>query len=677
MRDSEDQHTVVAMTHGARVLAGAPPDSRPQPVREVRSGGDLQTDQAMRLALLAAIVDSSDDAIVGKTLEGRVLSWNAAAMRIFGYQPAEVIGKSITMIIPPELRGEEEQILEKLRRGQRIEHFDTIRLTKDGRRIPISLTVSPVRDAQGNIVGASKIARDISERKYAEAALVESERRLTAEAEALAKLNESSTRLWRSRTLAEGSSEMLSAAIELLGADDGNVQLSDESGRLSVVAERGLRPAGDAAELSMPLISPDGTRLGMLSTRFRRGHRVAEPELRRLDLYLRQATDFIQRCALEQELRKREEALREADRRKDEFLALLAHELRNPLAPIRYALATAGKPGRTPEQRRRAEEVVDRQVAHMSRLLDDLLDMARITHGALELKRTPTELGSIVSAAFETARPILEARQHAFSVDLPEQPVRLQADAVRLAQAFSNLLINAAKYTPPGGRIELRAARQAGDVLVSIRDNGMGVPAEMLPRLFKLFSQGSTSGSADRGLGVGLALVRQLVALHGGSVEVRSGGAGQGSEFTVRLPVGTVLEMPVAVAAEAECLPVPAMRILVVDDNRDAAEMSAMLLQLSGHTVQTAVSSAQALERGAAFRPHAMLLDIGLPDMSGYELATRVRVSSWGRGTLLVAVTGWGQEHDRRRAVEAGFDHHLTKPVAPETLESILRMKPK
>ena len=677
----------MAMTDRARLPAGAPWDSRAQPADEVPNTSDLQSDQAIRLALLAAIVDSSDDAIVSKTLEGRILSWNAAATRIFGYQPAEVIGKPITVIIPPELRGEEKRILEKLRRGEWIEHFDTIRVTKDGRRIPISLTVSPVRDATGKIVGASKIARDISERKCAEEALLESERRLTAEAEALATLNEWSTRLWRSRALVEGLSEILSAAIELLGADEGNAQLFDgRSGRLSVVAERGQQPdaslaesiatraAGCGSTISTPLVSADGAQLGMIRTRFRAARQPGERELRRLDLYLRQASDFVQRCALEQELRDREEALREADRRKDEFLALLAHELRNPLAPIRYALATAGKPGRTPEQRRRAEETIDRQVALMSRLLDDLLDISRITHGTLELKKTPTELGSIVSAAIETARPIVEAREHTVSVDLPGQPVRLQADAVRLAQAFSNLLINAAKYTPPGGRIEIRAAQQCGDVLVSVRDNGMGIPAEMMPKLFKLFSQGSTSGSAGGGLGVGLALARELVALHGGSVEVRSRGSGQGSEFTVRLPVGTALEKPgMAVAAEAESLPIRAKRILVVDDNRDAAEMSAMLLQLSGHTVRTAASGAQALELAAAFRPDALLLDIGLPDMTGYELARRVRVSSWGRRALLVAVTGWGQDHDRRRAVEAGFDHHLTKPADPNALDSILR----
>jgi PAS domain S-box-containing protein len=680
-------------------------------------------DRSIQSALLAAIVESSVDAIVSKTLEGRILSWNAGASRIFGYSAAEAIGQPITIIIPPELHEEEKRILEKVRHGERIDHFDTTRITKNGRRIPISLTVSPVRDSRGVIIGASKVARDISERKDSEQALLESKGQLAAEADALAKLNEWSTRLWRSRGLAEGLDEILAVVIELLGAEKGNIQLLDaESSVLSNVVQRGFEPdfleffrkisatdgsafgralrsgqrvviedvessgwfepfravvraAGCRSLISTPLLSVDGKLLGVASAHFRLIHRSSDQEFRRLDLYLRQACDFIQRCKLEQELKESEEALRDADRRKDEFLALLAHELRNPLAPIRYALAANRKTGRTPEQRKRAEEVIERQVTHMSRLLDDLLDVSRITRSTLELKKSPNELTLVIGSAIETARPILDAKHHTLSVDLPKHAVRLEADLVRLAQVFSNLLINAAKYTDPGGHIQLRAVREGSEVVVVIRDNGIGISADMMPRLFSMFSQAhSALGRAEGGLGVGLSLVRGLVTLHGGSVEARSDGPGTGSEFIVRLPIGALpAEIPDIEAAAEDLAAGAGLKILIVDDNRDAADACAALLELSGHHVQTAYTGRHALELAETFRPHAMLLDIGLPDFDGYELAAKVRGAPWGRGITLIAVTGWGQADDRRRAFEAGCNHHLTKPIAAETVESLLQ----
>jgi len=682
-----------------------------------------EPDYSIRLALLAAIVESSDDAIVSKTLDGRILSWNAGASRIFGYTAEEVIGRPITIIIPPELHEEEQRILEQVRAGQRIEHFDTIRIAKDGRRVFISLTVSPVRDSRGVIIGASKVARDVSERKRAEQALLESERRLATEADALAKLNELSTRLWRFSSLNEGLDEILAAVMDLLGADKGNIQLVDAEGsKLSIVAQRGFEPdfleffgevsatddfpcsralrsgqrvlienvetdgpdapfravaraAGYRSMISTPLMSADGAPLGMVSSHFRLIHRPSEQELRRLDLYLRQASDFIHRCRLEQELQQGEEALRDADRRKDEFLALLAHELRNPLAPIRYTLAANRKSGRTPEQRKRAEEIIERQVTHMSRLLDDLLDVSRVTRSTLELKMNPTELTLVVGSAIETARPILDTKHHSLSVELPKQAVRLEADAVRLAQVFSNLLINAAKYTDPGGHIQLRAAREGDEIVVAVRDDGIGISADMMPRLFEMFSQAQAAlGRAEGGLGIGLSLVRGLVTLHGGSVEAQSDGPGCGSEFIVRLPARTPPEEPADIEVEADAPVAGAgMKILVVDDNRDAADACAALLELSGHHVQTAYTGRRALELAEAFRPHVLLLDIGLPDLDGYQLAAKVRATPWGRGIILIAATGWGQEEDRRRAFDAGFDHHLTKPIAAETVESLLQ----
>jgi signal transduction histidine kinase/CheY-like chemotaxis protein len=514
---------------------------------------------------------------------------------------------------------------------------------------------------------------------------------------------------------------MLDAGIELLSAEGGFVQLlSGKSGTLKIVAQRGFGaehqdPLGDTpadgesvcgralssgeriiiedvhsddgepfraqAHLAgfrslvlTPLVGADGTAIGILSTYFRDTHRPTDHDLRRLDLYVRQATDFIQRCRMEQVLRQNEESLREADRRKDQFLALLAHELRNPLAPIRYALATARKAGRTPEQQKRSQEVVERQVAHMSRLLDDLLDVSRITRGILELKKSWTELTSVLGAAIEAARPILDNNNHSLTLDLPRQAVRLEADPVRLAQVFSNLLINAAKYTDRGGQIHLRATHEGGEVVVSVRDNGIGISAETMPKLFTLFSQAPAAvGRSEGGLGVGLALVRGLVTLHGGYVEAHSEGVNRGSEFIVRLPAIAPAQEP---RRPEETAPGPSaaegLRILVVDDNRDAADTCAALLEVSGHEVQTAYTGARALELAADFRPHVCLLDIGLPDVDGYQVAQRLRTTPPGRDAMLVAVTGWGQKDDRRRAFAAGFDHHLTKPIAPETLEALL-----
>ncbi|HSY06922.1 MAG TPA: PAS domain S-box protein [Steroidobacteraceae bacterium] len=683
---------------------------------------EADSEYSVQLARLAAIVESSDDAIVSKTLDGVIRSWNAGAARLFGYEAEEVIGKPITLIIPPDLQQEERQILEKLKRGERIDHFETMRITKDGRRIAISLTVSPIRNSRGQIVGASKVARDISERQRAQEALRASERQLAVEAEALVKLNEWSSRLWRCRGLKEGLDEMLTAAIELIGADQGYIQLPGEMpGVYAIAAHRGFnkdslelfravsaeddsacgralrnrqrvviedveldtlyeplrevaRAAHHGALVFTPLLDGERAPLGILSVHFRAAHRPTDQALRRLDLYARQASDFIQRCKTEQILLQSEASLREADRRKDEFLALLAHELRNPLAPIRYALATTKKAGRTLEQQKRAEEVIERQVVHMTRLLDDLLDVSRITRGTLELKKGRTELTSVLGAAIEAARPMLDAKQHTFSLDLPMQAVRLEADPVRLAQVFSNLVINAAKYTDAGGHIQLRAAQEGNEVVVTVRDNGIGISADMMPRLFTLFSQAHCAlGRSEDGLGVGLALVRGLVTLHGGRVEARSDGVDKGSEFIVRLPLGVVTPEASDLEVDADRVPAAKLRIMVVDDNRDSAELCATFLELSGHQVKTAFTSRRALELAEIFQPHALLLDIGLPEVNGYELAQKIRATSWGQDVFLVAVTGWGQAEDRRRAFEAGFDQHLTKPIDPETVESLLQ----
>jgi PAS domain S-box-containing protein len=372
-------------------------------------------------------------------------------------------------------------------------------------------------------------------------------------------------------------------------------------------------------------------------------------------------------------LKRAEATLRDADRRKDEFLAVLAHELRNPLAPIRYALAIAKEPGRSPEQKRHTEAIIERQVEHMSRLLEDLLDISRITHGALELRKAPIELSSAIGAAIEAARPMLDDKQHSLELDLPSHGVRLEADPVRMAQIFSNLLINAAKYTDAGGRIRLSAWLEDGQVLVSVRDNGIGISPDMKPRLFTAFSQ--TRPALERvegGLGIGLSLVHGLVKLHGGTINAHSDGRMRGSEFVVRLPLGLPASARPLVDPPAEHSSSRSLRVLVADDNPDNAEVSGALLELWGHEVHVAHTGQAALTLAESQRPAVLLLDIGMPDLNGYDVASAIRAAPWGQRMILIAVTGWGRDEDKLRALSAGFNHHLTKPVDPAKLRSLL-----
>jgi PAS domain S-box-containing protein len=488
------------------------------------------------IALLAAIVASSDDAIVSKTLAGKILTWNEGAERLFGYSAAEVIGQPITLLIPAERLDEESTLLERLRRGERIEHFETVRVTKNGRRIDVSLTVSPVRDADGKIIGASKVARDITQRKEAEA------------------------------------------------------------------------------------------------------------------------------------------ALREADRRKNEFLAILAHELRNPLAPIRNSLHILRMSAGSDPSVDCVSEIMERQVNHMVRLVDDLLEISRITSGKIELRKEPVELAAIVRGAVETSRPLIEDAHHRLAVAIPPELLTLEADAVRLTQVIANLLNNAAKYTDAGGQIWLTVRRDGESVAISVRDTGTGIPAEMLPYVFDLFTQVNRSfDRAQGGLGIGLALVKNLVEMHGGSVQAHSEGPGKGSEFVVRLPLAT---SPRSVGrAEPEPRPATVLasrRVLVVDDNRDSAESLGMLLRLLGADVHVVYNGPDALEALTAHRPAVVLLDIGMPNMDGHEVARQIRQRPEFQDVTLIALTGWGQDEDRRLSQTAGFEYHLTKPADVCALQTLL-----
>jgi PAS domain S-box-containing protein len=384
-------------------------------------------------------------------------------------------------------------------------------------------------------------------------------------------------------------------------------------------------------------------------------------------------TDIDEAKHLERHLVTQESLLREADQRKDRFLATLSHELRNPLAPIRNAAQILGLPALPPQRLNWAQAVIKRQVTHMAWLLDDLLDVARITQGKLELKKSLVSLQSIVDAAVETTQSLLEERRHHLAVCLPADVPLLDADPVRLSQVLANLLNNAAKYTDCGGRIELSASVEGNAVRISVKDNGIGIPPQSHDRIFEMFSQIGCSTHAEGGLGIGLSLVKGLVALHGGTTQVASDGAAHGSEFTIRLPL-PVLADPTDNGASAPELPPCAMRrrVLIADDNADAADSLAMLVELDGHEVRVAHGGRAALEVAEEFRPQVALLDIGMPDLTGYQVAEALRQEAWGRTIELVALTGLGQDQDRRRSKAAGFDRHLTKPIDMDELTGML-----
>ncbi len=554
---------------------------------------------------------------------------------------------------------------------------------------------------------------DLIEQKVAEEALRGSEARLSVEAATLVLLNELSSRLWRMPSMRDGLDQVLEATLKLLGAEKGYVQRFDAEHRvLRIVSHRGFdqefldlfsevsqqddsacgralrtgervliedteadpayasylsitTAAGFRAVLATPLIGRDGTILGVLSTHFRSVQTFTGQEFRWLDLYGRQATDFIERKLVE-------DRQSDAERHKDEFLAILAHELRNPLGPIRnaahYLRLKEVSPDLGPPL-----EMIERQVRHMVRLIDDLLDVSRISRGALELRPDLVRFAEVIEAAVDACSTQIHERRHTLHVNLPRHAVLVRGDRARLIQILCNLLTNAAKFTSPGGVIELNATITGGTLVLRVIDNGMGIPPGKIDAIFELFTQVDRSLERQGGLGIGLTLVRQLVELHGGSITARSDGAGRGSEFVLTLPVVAGAAESVRVAASAACeRSSKSRRILVADDNRDAAESLSLLLRQSGHEVYTAFDGTEAVVLAQERRPEVMILDIEMPKTNGYIVARRIREQAWAKDVCLVALTGCGQEVDRNRARESGFDTHLVKPVDLDAINALL-----
>lgn len=397
--------------------------------------------------------------------------------------------------------------------------------------------------------------------------------------------------------------------------------------------------------------------------------------LQRANMELEQANRTLQNEVAERS--RVEQALKEADRQKDEFLAMLAHELRNPLAPILNAVQLMRRKSIEDPQLSWSREVIARQLGHLTRLVDDLLDVSRITRGNINLAREPVEVGSLIGRAVEIVQPMVAERGHELSLDLPDESVFVYGDPLRLTQALGNVLTNAAKYTEKPGQISLSARQVEGRVEIRVRDTGIGIPVHLLPKIFDMFTQlNYQPGQSQSGLGIGLALVRKLLEMHGGTISAFSEGDGRGSEFLMTLPVISNQRAPAEGPAEPVSAPQTRRRILVADDNLDALESLALLLELSGHEVFSAANGALALESAELHRPEVALLDIGMPKLDGYEVARRIRAQPWGERITLVALTGWGQESDRRRSGEAGFDSHLVKPLDLDKLTELLDRLP-
>ena len=629
-------------------------------------------------AQLAAIVDSSEDAIYSKNFDGVITSWNPGAEHMFGWTAEEAIGRNVAVVLTEEGRLEETELLERLSRGERVEDFETIRVRRDGSRIDISLTLSPVRDTKGRLAGASVIARDISERKR-----VEKERAQLAAAqqraqEALRIVMDSMSApvtlcdrdlrfIWVNKAYANW---LGMSAEEIVGRTIVDVLGPEALAVIRPYIERVL--AGERVQYE-ERIPYRGRGMRWIQGSYTPGLNLdAGPDswvAVVFDVDQRRRTEDALKTAIASAEAARREAVAGA-RARDEFLAMLSHELRNPLGAIQNALSVSklAMPTQAQAAAGRALEGMNRQVTRMTQLVDDLLETSRVIAGKIALIREPLDLGACVERIFGT---VSETRFQDRRVVVSCEPVWISGDAMRVEQVVANLLFNALKFTPPEGTVEVRVTAEEEFAVLEVRDNGAGIEPEMLDRIFDLFVQGDTALDRSKsGLGVGLTLVRKMVELHGGSVRAFSAGKGCGSSFTVRLP-RIDPPAPLPEAAPPAQTKNSTFRILVIEDNADSREMLGILLRAEGHEVFEADDGPSAIRAVRDFQPDTAIVDVGLPGMDGYEVARRIRAMN-GKRIRLVAVTGYGGLDNRRRAEQAGFDVHITKPVDPSKLIELL-----
>jgi PAS domain S-box-containing protein len=614
------------------------------------------------------IVEAAPNAIVVIDADGRIVVVNSQTEKLFGYSRDELIGEPVELLVPERFRDAHPQqrggFFVDARARPMGAGRDLYGLRKDGSEFPVEIGLNPIHTGRGMLVLSAIV--DITERQRAERRF-----RLAIESApsgmvmvdrqgSIVLVNSQAEKLF-----GYSREELIGKPVEILVPERFHRQHPNYRGGFFRNPESRPMGAGrdlygrrkDGTEFPIEIgLNPIETEEGIFA--------------------LSAIVDITERKRLEHEIHLRLQDLATADRQKDEFLAMLAHELRNPLAPIRNALQILDMPNADERMQQRAKEMMSRQLHHLVRLVDDLLDVSRIITGRVELRKERFALSAAITRAVETAAPLIDARGHQLTVSQPDDPIPVYADLVRLSQVISNLLTNAAKYTPKPSRIWLTVEPKATDILVRVRDEGIGIASEMLDRVFQLFVQADASPSrAQGGLGIGLTLVRRLIELHEGSVVARSEGLGRGSEFIVRFPADASARDAVLDSEQAP----PALfsdgnqrRVLIVDDNVDAAESIAMLLQASGFSVRCVYDGISALSVAAAYKPTVFVLDIGLPDITGYEVARRLRAQPEFARTPIVAVTGYGQESDRERSREAGIDHHMTKPVDPAVLRNVL-----
>lgn len=651
--------------------------------------------------------DTSAEASFMLDASGRISAWSEAAARLYGYEAAEILGQDYARLFTPAAanRGAPQYELGEAERRGRFEDKDW-RTRKDGSKFWAHVLLTAASNENGTLRSFLSITRDLSVQKVAELALHESEERFRLLVDAVSDyaifMLDPAGRVttWNAgaqRLKGYREEEIIGKHFSCFYPPDAlerdwpayELRTATATGRFEDEGWR-LRKDGSRfwANVTISAIRDDRGELRGFAkvTRDLTERKLAEESLRKahadLERRVEQRTAELAEAnqALQQEIAVRcraEEALRDANRRKDDFLAMLAHELRNPLAPVRNALQIMKTPSLSEESVRQARELIERQVARLVRLVDDLLDVSRTIRGKIDLRKEPINIASAFEQAVETAQPLIEAQGQELTISLPARPLLVNADMLRLSQSICNLLANAAKYTDKAGRIWLSAEREGDDVLIRVRDSGVGIEPELLPRIFDLFVQADRSlARSQGGLGIGLTLVKHIVELHGGSVTASSAGKGHGSEFDIRLPAASD---PAAAASPANKHPsntpkthAVSRRVLVVDDNVDAAESAALLLKLSGHQVEMAHDGLAALDVAQSFRPEVILLDIGLPEMDGYEVVRRLRQRPDGKEPVIAAVTGYGRDEDRQRSLEAGFDHHLTKPLAPDVLASFV-----